>query len=92
MPNTPRGAAPPPPAPPPQTTMAPAPSNQSNATSNNELNFDPAAVIDGAGDSQDALESLLTSENIDEELLSILGPDTATNEANDSELLSLFDS
>lgn len=63
MPNTPRGGAPPPPPPqPPQTNMTPAPpNNQSNTTSNNELNFDPAAVIDGAADSQDALESLVSN-------------------------------
>lgn len=86
MPNTPRGNQ--------GGSNIPQPQSQNNqsSTNNSELNFDPAAVIDGAGDSQDALESLLTSDNIDEELLSILGPDNPTTESNDSELLSLFDS
>ncbi|XP_078576239.1 zinc finger MIZ domain-containing protein 1-like isoform X4 [Branchiostoma floridae x Branchiostoma japonicum] len=59
---------------------------------NDELNFDPQAVIDGGGEGQEGLD--LLPENIGDptELLSYLGPPDLPGNNNNDDLLSLFDS
>lgn len=65
--------------------------NQVNNASHN-LDFDPAAVIDGGGEGQEGLD-LLSDNMVDVDILSILGQSDNSAANNDSdELLSLFDS